>query len=76
MQLYTCEAVSNLIEQYVNLGGEVIEISEGTLGYGQLILIASGYKTAIVTEVALNCWSSAHKIRMYNKIPAKYQSYI
>lgn len=35
-------------------------------------MTAPGYKTAVVTEVYLNEWSSAHKVRFYNECPAKY----
>lgn len=71
-KLYTCSAIEKLIEQYIDVGGEIIELEEGTLGYGLMLLQAPGYKTAVITEVYLNCWSSAHKIRMYNHCPKKY----
>ena len=70
--LYTCEAVQGLIDKYHELGGGAVTVEEGTLGYGFMILYGEGLKTAIVHEVALNEWSSAHTIRMYNKMPKKY----
>lgn len=76
MTLYSCEAVKSLIDRYIDRGGQMIEIHEGTLGYGNLLLIADGYKTVVITEVAINAWSSGHKIRKYNKTPAKYQRFI
>jgi len=71
--LYNCDAVENLINRYVERGGTMTTIREGTLGYGLTILHGDGLKTAIVTEKPINSWSSAHTIRMYNKMPAKYQ---
>ena len=71
-KLYSCVAVEKLIERYTNKGGEVTEIEEGVLGYGLLMLHGEGLKTTIVKEVPLNCWSSAHTIRTYNKCPKKY----
>ena len=71
--LYTCSAVENLIKRYSEQGGTMTTIHEGTLGYGLTILHGDGLKTAIITEKPLNEWSSAHTIRMYNKMPAKYQ---
>jgi len=39
METYTLEAVEDLVQRYVNeLGGELTEIHEGTLGYGQIVL--------------------------------------
>lgn len=73
MQLYGCEAVQNLIDRYFDRGGEMYEIQEGVLGYGELILYGEGLKTTIVKEVYLNEWSSGHTIRMYNKMPKKYE---
>lgn len=74
--LYTCTAVQNLIGRYIDKGGESVTIQEGTLGYGKMILFGEGLKTAIIEEVSLNEWSSGHKVRFYNKTPAKYLQYI
>lgn len=71
--LYTCSAVENLISRYVENGGEIVTVQEGVLGYGLTICYGDGLKTAIITEVCLNEWSSAHKIRLYNKMPKKYE---
>lgn len=70
--LYSCSAVENLISRYVAKGGEYAEVVPGTLGYGTTILYGDGLKTIIVQETYINAWSSGHKIRMYNKCPAKY----
>lgn len=75
-QLYTCKAVEGLVQRYADRGGEITEIEEGSLGYGFLILHGEGLKTAVVKEVGLNAWSSAHTIRMYNKCPKKYAKMI
>lgn len=74
--LYTCEAVAKLIDRYIEADGCVTEIREGVLGYGDLILTAPNCKSAVIKEIVLNEWSSAHKIRMYNKLPAKYQKIV
>lgn len=75
-KLYSCSTVQNLIGQYLEKGGEVLTIEEGCLGYGLTILQGEGLKIAVITEVYLNEWSSAHKIRMYNKCPKKYKKMI
>lgn len=75
MTLYSCSQVSDLIESYINKGGCMYEISEGTLGYGEIILYDNNnkLKTVIIKERYINEWSSGHSIRMYQKTPKKYQ---
>jgi len=75
VSLSSCE---NLIDRYVNeFNGQVAVIEEGCLGLGKLLLhSAIGKKTIIITEYFLNEWSSGHKVRMYNKIPKKYEKYL
>lgn len=70
--LYDCTAVNNLIDKYYEKGGECVQLSEGGCGCGDWICYGEGLKTTIIKEIYLNCWSSAHSIRMYNKMPAKY----
>lgn len=72
MTYYTCKAIEELVNQYYDVGGHVYELEEGTLGYGLMVLHASGYKTAVVREVALNVWSSGHAVRFYETCPKKY----
>lgn len=76
MTVYSCSAVSTLIDTYYNKGGECVQIEEGVLGYGKLILFGDGLKTTIIEEKPYNEWNSGHTIRMYNKCPKKYQNYI
>jgi len=73
MKTYSTKAIQNLIDQYLNKGGNAIQTDEGCLGMGNWILMADGYKTAIVKEIALNEWSSGHTVRMYSKLPKKYE---
>ncbi len=75
MKLYDLKECQKLMHDYVYSGGEMIELEEGVLGLGKVLLRPDEnkqLKTVIITEVYLNEWSSAHKIRMYNKIPKKY----
>lgn len=76
MKLYSCKAIENLITRYLEKGGEVEEIEEGSLGYGFLILHGDKLKTAIVKEVLVTTWSSGHTVRLYNKMPKKYAKMI
>ena len=71
-KLYSCKAIQEIINTYLEKGGEVITLSEGCLGYGLTMCYGTGLKTAIIQEVCLNEWSSAHTIRFYNKMPKKY----
>lgn len=73
MALYSLSAVQQTIDAWVEVGGQVDTVKEGSLGWGLTICHGDGLKTAIITEVCLNEWSSAHKIRIYNEMPKKYQ---
>lgn len=75
MYLYDYKQVDALIERYANKGGETLQLNEGTLGSGDWLLFdhSNRLKFIVIKEVYLNCWSSAHTIRKYNKIPKKYE---
>lgn len=73
MNLYSLEAIENIMNKYCERGGEITTIKEGCLGYGLMVLHGEGLKTTIIKEVYLNEWSSGHTVRMYNKIPKKYE---
>ena len=70
---YTLDACNNLINRYFEKGGEVATLEEGTLGLGITMCYGDGLKTAIIIEHYQNEWSSVHTIRMYNKMPKKYE---
>ena len=74
--LYTLKACDDIINKYINNGGEVIELEKGTLGYGLTVCFGEGLKTCIITEKYLNEWSSGHSIRFYNNTPKKYEQMI
>ena len=69
--MYTTTQIDELISVYLDRGGEVFQIEEGTLGHGHLVLWAPGCKFATIRERYLNPWSSAHTIRLSHKIGAK-----
>lgn len=73
MKIYTNKVVQDVIDNYLKKDGEIIEVIEGSLGYGTTICIGNGLKSTIIQEVFLNHWSSGHTIRMYNKLPKKYE---
>ena len=73
MTTYTLGACEKLIAEYLNRGGEVVELEEGCLGLGLVICFGENLKTTIIREVYLNAWSSGHTIRMYNTMPKKYE---
>jgi hypothetical protein len=75
MKNYSLSSCQDLINTYVNeFKGEVTELREGVLGLGTILLhSAKGKKTIIINEYFINSWTSGHTIRMYNKIPKKYE---
>lgn len=72
-KLYALSACESLIQQYLENGGDVTTLQEGVLGLGLVLCHGDGLKTAVITEIPLNCWESAHSIRMYNTMPKKYE---
>lgn len=71
---YTLECCNNLINKYLEKGGNVWTLQEGCLGLGTVLCEgdAIGLKNAIIREIYLNEWSSGHTIRFYNTTPKKY----
>lgn len=76
--VYTIESTQKLINEYLNAGGEIFQIRDGVLGFGDFVLYdpCGKLKTFVSHEVALNDWGSAQSIRAYNKMPEKYQNMI
>jgi hypothetical protein len=76
MKTYTLKSCENLIDRYVNeYNGECTVIEEGVLGLGVILLHgAEGRKTIVINEIFVTSWTSTHKIRMYNKLPKKYEN--
>ena len=73
MKLYSFKAAEKLINKYLEIeDNQVIQTEEGCLGIGNWICTAPNKKTAIITEVFINEWSSGQQIKMYNKTPKKY----
>ena len=75
MQLYSQDAVNNLIEKFEKRENFQLYIISGSL-LDNYILTADNTKTAIIKEEFLNEWSSAYTIILYNKTPKKYQQII
>lgn len=75
MTNYSLKSCQNLIQRYVNtFGGQVTTLEEGVLGLGTTILHdAPKKKIIVIKEFFINSWTSGHKVRMYNKMPKKYE---
>ena len=74
MKLYSFTEAEKLINRYIDAGGNAAQINDGVLGIGNWLLYdySNKLKFFVITEIYLNEWSSAQKIRSYNKIPKKY----
>jgi len=75
---YTLKTCQELIETYINeFKGSLLQLEEGSLGLGKLILYnGNGRKSIVIEEIFETSWTSTHKIRMYNKLPKKYKTLI
>lgn len=76
MSYYTVKACETLMRKYVEKGGTCCTVREGCLGFGTIVCYGKELKTAIIQEHYQNEWSSVHTIRMYKKMPAKYQKLV
>lgn len=76
--LYTISSVEKLINDALEIGYEMVQLREGVLGVGDLVLISPDDKhyNFVVREVALNEWSSAQTIRRCRKISKALQAEI
>ena len=61
--LYTTSSVGRLIAEYLDAGGQMLQMREGVLGRGDVLLYDDAGK-----------WSSGHKVRGYNRMPEKYRA--
>lgn len=73
MTNYSLSSLQNLINKYIEEGGEAYELQEGVLGLGLVVCRLEGYKSAVIREYYINCWTSGHTCRFYNKLPKKYE---
>jgi len=75
--MYNYKQIERLISQYTALeNSNVVQTSESVLGCGNWICEAPNKKTAIIKEVYVNCCSSTHIVKFYNKTPKKYLNLI
>jgi len=74
MRTYNLESLDKLTNLYLSKGGQVIELIEGVLGYGTTVCFGDNLKFCVIQERFETSWSSTHTIRLYNKIPKKYES--
>ena len=76
--MYCLSVVEALMQKCADLGYEFIEIEEGVLGYGHMILLSHDpdYMNVEIQERYLNEWSSGHYVRKFNKISKRIQKLI
>ena len=73
---YTLEACNNLMEKYYRKGGNCVTVCEGNLGLGTVVCYGDKLKTSVIQEHFVNSWSSVHTIRMYKRMPKKYEELV
>lgn len=76
MKMWNLACIDALVGNYATIGGDVVTLEEGVLGYGLTVCFADGYKVAVIKERPLNTQSSGHTVRFYNEMPKKYQEMI
>lgn len=71
--LYTISSTEEFVQSMIKNGWECIQLNEGVLGLGDLVLIAPTERhwNYIIKEQFLNEWSSAQTIRRCRKLSQK-----
>lgn len=76
-RLYGYDAIARLINDCIDAGYEYLEVSEGVLGTGHVILLApDGVSGFEIQERALNEWSSAHTVRRFSRLSRRLENLI
>lgn len=73
MTLYTRCAVDSLINTFLDEGGRVCVVEEGMDGLGKVICVGEGFKSAVITERYADSMEIGYNIRLYRKLPKKYE---
>lgn len=80
MKYYTLESLEKLIDRYAEKGGEVVQVEEGCLGLGVVVLRNNGLrlKQYVIKERYASPYSSVHTCETYARrpLPKKYADYI
>ena len=72
----TLKVAQDLIDKYIDAGGEVTTIADGGVGLGTVLLTNNGLKLKefVIEEYYINEWNSGHKLISYNNgLPKKWQ---
>lgn len=67
------KTIENLLSQCADQGYDCVELWEGSLGYGHLVLLApdDNHWNFEIMEYYINSWSSGHTVRRFKKISRK-----
>jgi hypothetical protein len=76
VKTYSIDTIQKITNQYIDKGGQVIELIDGVLGYGTTICFGDKLKFCVIQERFQTSWSSVHTIRFYKSTPKKYQSIV
>jgi len=76
--LWDCSEVDRLLQHLYSHNYEVVTLEEGCLGFGRIVALPPEedcYKF-LIEEVALNEWSSAHRITKRRRFAKKVEAEI
>ena len=70
INVYDIAGTGELIKECLDDGYELVQLAEGVLGHGDLVLIApdESYMNFVIREVALTCWTSGQTIKRCKKL--------
>jgi len=73
---YDLHTIEDLISRCADNDYKIVQVEEGTLGLGHLLLVAPapGFWSFEIYEEARNQWSSWHKLRRFTRISKRVQA--
>ena len=76
MKKYSVSAIDSLLASTAQEGYSIVQIEEGTLGHGHILLLAPrpDWYNVEIQEIYLNEWASAHTVRKFGKYSARIRS--
>ena len=74
-RLYSSLAIERLLQYAMDNDYEILQIAEGSLGYGHMILLShhENWDNVEICEKFLTAWSSGHRVRKFQKISKRQQ---
>ena len=75
---YSLSTIEGLIQNAKTSNYAIVQVENGVLGLGHLLLIAprSGFYNFEIVEEPSSCWGSVHRLRRFTKISKRVSALV